>query len=334
MIKLHISSAKRFSQLALSGLVLSTALTGCGAIEKWSNNWPLGGDDNYQYPQEADNIPVESWSTPPNTQIKPVIANMAPPQGFKPQSIASNMNSPLGAEEIHMRFQSMEQQIAVMRQDMEHIAPLLGRLSIIEKSMRELSSALNNAYGATPQPAQNTMPQQPQMMPAPTMPQAPAYNTGVPMATNTLPGSPAIMPMHNQQQTNMAPTNAAPKPYIPAVKKAPPKTVTIASVKGIRFGKYKGQDRVVLDLTAAAKFRYDLDNSEKLLIIDLPSASWSAQMAKKITSSGAIAAYNAQPGANGGTQLIFSLKKNARVSQARALPPNQQYGHRIFIDIE
>tara|TARA_R110002124_G_scaffold64985_2_gene177936 strand:+ start:753932 stop:754918 length:987 start_codon:yes stop_codon:yes gene_type:complete len=328
MIKLHITSAKRLSQLVLSGLVLSTALTGCGAIEKWSDNWPLGGDDNYQYPQEADNIPVESWSTPPNTQIKPVIANMAPAQGLKPQSIAANMNGPLGAEEIRARFLSMEQQIAVMRQDMEHIAPLLGRLSVMEQSMRDLSTALNNAYSATPQSAHSAMPSQQNA-------QMPSYNNGAaPMATNSLPSSASLMPMNDQQNTHLAPANAAPKPYIPPVAKAQPKAVTIASVNNIRFGEYKGQDRVVLDLTAPANFRYDLDNNEKLLIIDLPSASWSTQMAKKITSSGAIAAYNAQPGANGGTQLIFSLKKNARVSQARALPPNGQYGHRIFIDIE
>lgn len=306
-------SAKSFTKTLITAAILSTSLTSCGVMEKISNALPpLDSTDNYNYPEEANNIPVDSWASAPQTAQSQMPTNLAPAQGIKTSSIASNMNQPLGTEEIHQRFSIMEQQISVMRQDMERVAPLLQRLSMMEQSMRELSVALNNAHSANggnaAQPHTQTMQQNP--MPMNTLPAAAAMaaGTAAPMPTYTPPAS----------------------TYTPPPKQAP----SARSVNAIRFGKYKGRDRVVLDLSQAAQFRYDLDNNENLLIVDLPDASWGTQMAKKITSSGAVAAYSAQPGPNGGTQLIFSLKKDARVTQARALPPNQQYGHRIFMDIE
>lgn len=342
---------KNFSKLLLTAAILSTSLPGCGVLEKWSKQWPLAERDDYQYPQEANNIPVDSWAKPPQTQATPAIPNMAPAQGIKTASVAANMNEPLGTEEIRERFHVMEQQIAVMRQDMERIAPLLHRLSMMEESMRELSMALNNAHtnGAMPKMAkpQAPMMHQPQPNMAPphhTAPNAATHldHMGKPMATHTLPQthgnkggitpsyqapSPAVM---HQPKTDMV----AKAPAVQSPAKTMAKKYSGTSVEGIRFGKYKGRDRVVLDLTNKANFRYDLDNNEKLLIVELPNAAWGTHMAKKIKTSDAIAAYTAQPGINGGTQLIFSLKKSARVSQARALPPNSQYGHRIFMDIE
>jgi|TARA_R110002126_G_scaffold13118_3_gene56757 hypothetical protein len=313
MDKKIMPSAKSFTKTIIAAAILSTSLTGCGVMEKISNALPpLDSTDNYTYPEEANNIPVDSWANAPQTAQTQMPTNMAPAQGIKTSSIASNMSEPLGTEEIYQRFNVMEQQIAVMRQDMQRVAPLLQRLSMMEESMRELSVALNSAHtansGSTPASAQPYT----------------QLSQQQPMPMNALPTGTASMPTY----TPPAATYTAPPQQVQ--KQAP----AASSVQGIRFGKYKGRDRVVLDLSQAAQFRYDLDNNENLLIVDLPDASWGAQMAKKITVSGAVAAYNAQPGPNGGTQLIFSLKKDARVTQARALPPNQQYGHRIFMDIE
>lgn len=350
-VMIDIKKYNKLPQLLISAALISTSLTGCGVLEKWSKEWPLASErDAYQYPKEANNIPVDSWSTPPQTHAQPHMPNMAPAQGLKPTSVAAQMNEPLGTEEIRERFNIMEQQIAVMRQDMERIAPLLQRLAMMETSMRDLSSALNAAH-----PAPATMQQMPEKqmhntVQKPNMAHAPHHGapTGQPMATNTLQpnlapmGMPApshqgsIMPMpHSVQNATHAPsyTQAKPMPVKHTPKKASPSN-SGTTVKGIRFGKYKGRDRVVLDLSKNADFRYDLDNNEKLLIVELPKASWSTQMAKQIKNSSAIASYTAQPGINGGTQLIFSLKKAVRVSQARPLPPNSQYGHRIFMDIE
>ncbi len=311
-------SAKSYTKILMTAVLLSTSLTGCGIMDKISQALPpLDSSDNYSYPEEADSIPVNSWANAPQTAQSQMPVQMAPVQGIKATSIASNMNEPLGTEEIRQRFDIMAQQITVMRQDMERVAPLLQRLAVMEESMRELSVALNSAH------ANSGNIQQPASQPY-------AAPSNVPMATNTLPTQGALPNTAAPMPSYTPPQYAAPA----AVQKqaAPPPAST--SVQDIRFGKYKGRDRIVLDLTKPAQFRYDLDNNEKLLIIDLPDASWGTQMAKKITSSGAVAAYNAQPGPNGGTQLIFSLKKNARVTQARALPPNQQYGNRIFMDIE
>ncbi len=339
MKKVKISPLKGYARILVTSTVLAVSLTGCGALERLSQKLP-SLDDNYTYPEEANNIPVDSWASPPQTQTSHNgAADMAQPQGLKMNSVAQSMDEPLGTEEIYARFQFMEQQIGLMRQDMERIAPLLGRLSVMEESIRELSHALNAAYQ---QPSNSAVP----AAPATTMmaPAMPAANTppphmapyGQPMPTQILPqGTAPAMMNHNAMAHNnyTAPQTQQAAPTQPK-QVAAPKMAAGTNVTGIRFGKYKGRDRVVLDLTSAADFRYDLDNNEKILIVDLPNAAWSAQMAKKISSSDAISAYNAQPGQNGGTQLVFSLKRNARISQARPLPPNQKYGHRIFMDIE
>lgn len=321
--------------------IISTSLSGCGVLEKLSTWPPANSSDNYSYPQEADSIPVNSWATPPQTVTAQPLPNMAPAQGLQAASIADNMDQPLGTEEIRQRFQIMEQQIGIMRKDMENIAPLLSRLAVIEQSMRELSHALNNAPQApamaNKQPTamhnNNAMPMD-DAMKMKTMPSAHApYGVPHNHAMTTAHNMP--VPIHNMHHNTSPEMNKVMKVANAPAKQMPKQMSSAAtSVKGIRFGKYKGRDRIVLDLTAPAKFRYDLDNNEKLLIVELPSASWTAQMAKQIKTSSKIAAYSAQPGVNGGTQLIFSLKGNARVSQARELPPNKTYGHRIFMDIE
>jgi|GEM_PF-3448854 len=318
--------AKSYTKILMTAILLSTSLTGCGVMEKISKALPpLDSADTYTYPEEADNIPVDSWAKAPQAAQNQMPVQMAPVQGIQSTSIASNMNEPLGTEEIHQRFDVMAQQIAVMRQDMERVAPLLQRLSMIEESMRELSVALNNAHTGNTHNAPSTNMPQPSTQPYGAAP------SNSPMATGTLPMQGAMHASPTPMASYTPPTQYKQPSAAPRQAAATPSTT---SVQDIRFGKYKGRDRIVLDLTKPAQFRYDLDNNEKLLIIDLPDASWGTQMAKKITSSGAVAAYNAQPGPNGGTQLIFSLKKNARVTQARALPPNQQYGNRIFMDIE
>lgn len=137
----------------------------------------------------------------------------------------------------------------------------------------------------------------------------------------------AVAKMQMEQQK----TAAQPVPLsavTPAVNTAQP-----LSVMNLRTGEHRGKTRLVLDLNKPGQFQYDIDNNEKLLVVQLPGAKWNAKTAGQIRRSPFVSAYSAQSLPGGGTVLVIQLKKQARVSDAKALKPNPQFGHRIYLDI-
>lgn len=127
------------------------------------------------------------------------------------------------------------------------------------------------------------------------------------------------------------------------IKKAdnlpPPEKITPAAgnassnVTGVRVGVYPERTRLVLDVSAESKFTYDLDNNEKLLIIDLPQAGWTAATEQALAENAVIKGYAAKPAPNGGVTVAVELKKPAKLTMSTALGPNEMYGHRIVFDV-
>ena len=119
------------------------------------------------------------------------------------------------------------------------------------------------------------------------------------------------------------------------IRRAPaPAASTGPGVRDVRVGQHPGKTRLVLDLSQKSNFTYDLDNNEKLLLIDLPSTPWSAKSTEAFSKDPLIARYNASDNGNGGTMLAIQLKRPARILEATTLAPNSTYGnHRIMLDI-
>jgi len=107
-------------------------------------------------------------------------------------------------------------------------------------------------------------------------------------------------------------------------------TRSSGTVKGIRFGDYPEKTRMVLDLSENAPFKADMQNGQ--LVLDLPQTGWSGEL-HKVLNNPLIKSYTASPVKNGGTRLSLELKKPVRVLGSSALPPNSQYGHRIYLDL-
>ncbi len=132
------------------------------------------------------------------------------------------------------------------------------------------------------------------------------------------------------------------KPEAPEVTQTaslPPETIAPAagaatsSVKGVRVGEHPDKVRIVLDVSGPAKFSYDIDNGEKLLIIDLPQSSWPAGATGSFGGNALVSGYTAKPSAGGGVTLAVELKKPAKLTMSSALEPNESYGHRIVFDV-
>jgi hypothetical protein len=136
-----------------------------------------------------------------------------------------------------------------------------------------------------------------------------------------------------------APKEAAPQKKEPVkaeVKKAEPaKSVPagVLAVTSVRVGEQsKNITRIVLDTTKPAELRYDLDNSEGLLVIDIPKSQWKATEELAFKNSPMIKAFHATQDDNG-AHLAIDLKQDAKVVTTARLTPSGSSGHRVYVDI-
>lgn len=143
--------------------------------------------------------------------------------------------------------------------------------------------------------------------------------------------------------TTTAPATTAPAPVMdePAVKAAAPvKTKTAAPsgpvISALRIGEHAGKTRLVLDAGSPVKFTTDLDNSEDLLLVELPGMKWTA--AKSGTSSSpAIKSWSTQSMDNGtdGTRLVLVLRQDVAVTDKSLIAPDANAAHyRAVIDLK
>ncbi len=106
------------------------------------------------------------------------------------------------------------------------------------------------------------------------------------------------------------------------------------SVKGIRIGEHGSKTRLVLDLSANAKpaFKYDLDNGEKVLLVELPASGWAGAQSGT-PKSPLIESWTVQKTPEGGSTLAIQLKKDARVLSTEFLKPEGPDSARLVMDI-
>jgi hypothetical protein len=106
------------------------------------------------------------------------------------------------------------------------------------------------------------------------------------------------------------------------------------SVTGVRIGEHGSKTRLVFDLNGNTKpsFKYDLDNAEKILLVEMPSAGWSAGASGK-PKSPLIESWNATEGASGGSSVAIQLKKDARVISTEFLKAEGKDPARLVVDI-
>lgn len=103
-------------------------------------------------------------------------------------------------------------------------------------------------------------------------------------------------------------------------------------VMKVRHGVHPDKFRLVLDMSKTPKFTYDLDNTEGLLIVEMPATGWSAPMSKSFGNHPVVKSYNAQ--IDGSTaRMMIELKSPAKVTMAKAFKPNHVHGDRLVLDI-
>jgi hypothetical protein len=107
------------------------------------------------------------------------------------------------------------------------------------------------------------------------------------------------------------------------------------AAKGVRVGEHANKTRLVIDLAGNAKpdVSYDLDNTEKLLLVDLPGTTWGGAKSGTTKSSAFVSGWTAQDGANGGSNVAVQLKKGAKILSTEYLKAQGKDPARLVIDL-
>lgn len=152
----------------------------------------------------------------------------------------------------------------------------------------------------------------------------------------------AAVPAHAavEKQVFVPPAAAAkkaevkkPEPAKAEVKKEAPKAPDVFSVTSVRIGEQsKNVTRIVLDTSNIAEIHYDLDNTEGLLVIDIPKAKWATTPAQAFTKSPMVKSFKAMSDETG-AHFVTDLKQKAKVIATARLAPSGTSGHRVYIDI-
>ena len=116
--------------------------------------------------------------------------------------------------------------------------------------------------------------------------------------------------------------------------KTTPAAGSTNAVTGVRIGEHGSKTRLVFDLNANTKpsFKYDLDNAEKILLVEMPSAGWTGSASGK-PKSPLIESWSATEGAGGGSSVAIQLKKDARVISTEFLKAEGKDPARLVVDI-
>ncbi len=223
---------------------------------------------------------------------------------------------------VEERIAKLEQTVGSLRSDYDRIMPAFASLNTTNDRIQTLLDEIERETGHKPVVA---------LEPAVVAPTSPATEPAV-VTTVTTTKTPDTVKT-TTVKTEIAKTET-PAPV--AAAEPASASATGANVTGVRIGEHGNKTRFVIDLTGKSKpdFKYDLDNGEKLLLVDLPSTGWTGKQSGK-GGAGAplVEGWSVQKGASGGSSLAVQLKKNARILSTQFLPAEGKDPARLVMDI-
>ena len=199
------------------------------------------------------------------------------------------------------RINRLERAVQDMRNEFDGVKPSIERLTALETEIQTLVRELQTLNQADFMAAEPVM----------VKPQAvatPQFNT-----------------------THQAPQHTAPTKSFQK-KSAPPVQGGKASVYDVRIGEHPGRTRIVIDVNSKTPFNVDVDNNERIMVVDLPQAGWNTATVKSFARSPFVSSYKVETSGQGHI-LILQLKRNARVSYQKDLKGFSGHSRRLVIDL-
>lgn len=246
-------------------------------------------------------------------------------------SLGLNLKTFMGEDlrNTDARVERLEHVIAAMHSDVATLAPAMQRMAVIEKDIEALVTQLeallqDEGYSA---PAPAPVPAPAPAISAPQVLMPPADDSVV----DEDDGEDAV------EDAPVAQAKAAPAPPpAPAPSVAPPPSASAAGLQAtnLRVGQHHDRTRLVIDLNGPVNYNVDLDNMEKLLVIELNGASWRGAATQSFNTPPLQSMNTQSLDNNSGTRVIIVLRKDSAVlSQSLLKPGDGNPHHRLVIDL-
>jgi len=297
-------------------------------------------------------------AAPPGASEQPPLAGQTgtpkTPDGL-PALTAKGTNTNLFSAEVKGevdRIERLENAVQELRNDFDAMSPAIVRLVSIEKDLQNLIGQLDMLTSGTAAPVppieeaalDAAEPVQPASVPLPPVADAPSSAPASP--ENPQPQIPAQEPAAATVSGTSAPETASAPPTAitppvaaPAAAPPPPAQASTpaaangTAVQAVRLGAHPGKVRIVLDVNGKTSYTADLDNGEKILVVELPEAAWNASAQQAFNGNPVLASYTTESMGGTGTRLIFVLKTGTSIAYKSAMNTPDGAGSKIIIDL-
>ncbi len=231
-----------------------------------------------------------------------------------------------GNSTIEERMAKLEHAVGSLRTDYDRIMPAFASLNTTNERIQTLLDEIEDQGGVVPKGAAATK----------------TTETTVVTKHAPVPGSVSVPPKETKIVETKTTEVVTPSPEVMEAMAGTTTTTTTTTsvaatetVKGVRIGEHGSKTRLVIDLTGKTKpeVSYDLDNAEKLLLVDMPGASWAGDKSGAPKSSAFITGWSVQEGAKGGSNLAVQLKKDAKILSTEYLKAQGKDPARLVVDI-
>lgn len=246
----------------------------------------------------------------------------AMPAATAPAAIAPNAS-------IETRMEKLEQSVNSLRSDYNRIMPAFASLNTTNERIQVLLDEIEGENKLTPAKTSVST-----IAPAKLPATPPVTTTTATTTTITTPGAVSTPPDETPVETKVTETTVTEtKPLVTETTETTSAAIA-GTVTAVRIGEHGTKTRIVFDLTTKTKpdFKYDLDNAEKVLLVDMPASTWTAAEGGK-PNSPMIAGWTSSKGAGGGSNIAIQLKKDARILSTEYLKAEGKDPARLVLDI-
>lgn len=285
----------------------STAQSGVGSLDPRDLATPPAPNESISVDQPAIGGLGSDTGPPPGPLEQAGRIELTP--GGMLGSLGLNLENYF-AEDIQdpiTRIRRVENAVIAIQEDLKAMAPPIQRLVAVENDIQELVGQLEILLESEAEPP--------------------------PYSPYTSPGTQAPAPL---AETAPAPTpqpQAQPVPSQPPAAYTPPASITGPAVTALRIGEHPDKVRLVLDVSGDTAYRADLDNMEKILVVELPDADWSAAREKTFGKTPVLQSYRVDSLNGEGSMLIVQLKQSSAITYQSKIDALSGTGKRIVIDL-
>jgi hypothetical protein len=277
--------------------------------------------------------PITSSETKPTGPF----ANVSPLEirpGGSLGSLGLNLKTYMSGElnDPNARIRRLEDTVVAIHSDVATLAPAMQRMALIERDIEELIKQLEillNEDGSA-----QTLPAMPAPAAGPGNVPVPLLNLEDQPIEEALAPEPLTAPTTEIATPQIEPAQKIEAPTPPPATTMPKATVG-TSVTAVRIGQHEGRSRIVMDITGPVTPRVDLDNMERLLVVELPNVVWGTSSMQNFSGPLLQSLSTQALDNNGGTRAILVLKKESAIlSQSVLKPGDGNQFHRLVIDLK